>query len=427
MITLLSTGSNAHGQLGNGTLDDSHIFQRWTSAVLSVVSGANHTLVLLELIDQLGLKTRELWGCGDARSGQLGKRYKEDILSGSSTTKFRKIYLSLEDSGLSGYSCRLISASWETSYVVLSCAGKGDVVISMGSDDFGDLGVGGGSSTRTGKQSAKDFHVVRFDHLSTPSGIRITPAALRVESITSGQRHTIYTTYVGWGTSGHGQLGQAPLSDSKPPTFTPLPRIIEVDDVVSSALGIHHSLFLHALSGQISAPGSNRKGQLQLLPLQKVLKIGCTWNGSYTVVETNEEEWRIHCSGSNSHGQLGLKTDPLNADILGSGVVCFSEVFDCKSTSVEIACGSEHVLVLSHRNMEDRFVRQVLWGWGWNEHGNLGTGNTDDTPLPFKIWSNEPDFGFRFEGVHELIGIWAGVGTSWICCSLSGRKWFSIK
>ncbi|KAF8799637.1 RCC1/BLIP-II [Phlegmacium glaucopus] len=453
MITLLSTGSNAHGQLGNGTLDDSHIFQRCsftnhppnslprgTSAVLSVVSGANHTLVLLESIDQLGLKTRELWGCGDGRSGQLGKRYKEDTLSGSSTTKFRKIDLSLEDSGLSGYSCRLISASWETSYVVLSCAGKGDVVISMGSDDFGDLGVGGGSSTRTGNQSAKDFHVVRFDHLSTPSGIRITPAALRVESITSGQRHTIVhiqisepvsiPLYVGWGTSRHGQLGQAPLSDSNRPTFTSLPRVIEVDDIVSSALGIHHSLFLHASSGQISALGSNRKGQLQLLPLKNVRKIGCTWNGSYAVVETNEEEWRIHCSGSNSHGQLGLKTDPLNADILGSGVVCFSEVFNCKSTSVEIACGSEHVLVLSHRNMEDRFVQHVLWGWGWNEHGNLGTGNTDDTPLPFKIWSNEPDFGSRFEGVHELIGIWAGVGTSWICCSLSehyGRKWFSIK
>ncbi|KAF8799610.1 hypothetical protein BYT27DRAFT_7263697 [Phlegmacium glaucopus] len=122
---------------------------------------------------------------------------------------------------------------------------SGDVVISLGSDDFGDLWVGGGSSTRTGKQSAKHFHVVRFDHLSTPSGIRITPAALRVESIISGQRFTIVhiqisepvriPLYVGWGTSRHGRLGQAPFSDSKPPTFTSLPRIIEVDDVLSSA------------------------------------------------------------------------------------------------------------------------------------------------------------------------------------------------
>jgi protein ATS1 len=201
MITLLSTGSNAHGQLGNSTLDDSHVFQPssfinhppnslplGTSAVLSVVSGANHTLVLLELVNQLGLKTKELWGCGDGRAGQLGKKYREDILAGNSTTKFRKIELPFDESGLSGYSYRLISASWETSYAVLSCSGKGDVLISMGSDEFGDLGVGGSTGR---KQSDNDFHVVRFDHLSTPSGVRITPTALRVESIASGQRHTV--------------------------------------------------------------------------------------------------------------------------------------------------------------------------------------------------------------------------------------------
>ena len=441
MITLLSTGSNAHGQLGNNTLDDSHIFQPCsftnhppnslppgTSAVLSVVSGANHTLVLLELVDQLGLKKTELWGCGDGRGGQLGKNYREESLGGSSTVKFRKIELFLEENGLPGYSYRLISASWETSYAVLSCSGRGDVVISMGSDEFGDLGIGG--TTRTEK-TKKDFHVVKFDHLFTPSSIHNT---LRVESITSGQRHTIVhlqtsespPLLVGWGTSRHGQLGHlTPSPKPKPPPFTSLPRIIALDDVVSSALGIHHSLLLHEL-GQLSALGSNRKGQLQLLPSKSVRKIGCTWNGSYAVVESNEG-WRIYSSGSNSHGQLGLKPDPLDADIPSSGVVHFPEILDSKNTSIEIACGSEHVLVLSrHTNMEYRSVQQEqgqvskLWGWGWNEHGNLGTGNTDDTFLPLKIWSNEPGFVSYFEGVHELIGIWAGAGTSWISCLHNG-------
>ena len=433
MITLLSTGSNAHGQLGNNTLDDSHLFQPCsftnhppnslppgTSAVLSVVSGANHTLVLLELVDQLGLKKTELWGCGDGRVGQLGKKYREESPVGSSTAKFGKIELCLEENGLSGYSYRLISASWETSYAVLSCSGKGDVVISMGSDEFGDLGIGGFTRTASIEKSEKDFHVVKFDHLSTPSSIHNT---LRVESITSGQRHTIVLLrisespplLVGWGTSRHGQLGQlAP----KPPPFASLPRIIALDDVVvSSALGIHHSLFLHA-SGQISALGSNRKGQLQLLPSKSVRTIGCTWNGSYAVVESNEE-WHIHSSGSNSHGQLGLKatTDPLNADIPNSGVVSFPEILDSKSTSIEIACGSEHILVLSrHTNAQHQHQASKLWGWGWNEHGNLGSGNTDDTFLPLKIWSNEPGFVSYFKGVHEVIGIWAGPGTSWISC-----------
>ena len=383
--------------------------------------------MLLELVDQLGVKKTELWGCGDGRAGQLGKIYREESLAGSSTANFRKIELFLEENGLSGYSYRLISASWETSYAVLSCSGKGDVVISMGSDEFGDLGIGGFATART-VEIEKDFHVVMFDHLfTTPSSIHNT---LRVESITSGQRHTIAhlqisespPLLVGWGTSRYGQLGQlAPLSDPKPPPFTSLPCIIALDDVavVSSALGIHHSLFLHA-SGKISALGSNRKGQLQLSPSKSVRTIGCTWNGSYAVVESNEG-WRIQSSGSNSHGQLGLKADPLSANIPNSGVVHFPEILDSKSTSIKIACGSEHILLLSrHTNMEDSSVQQhqvsQLWGWGWNEHGNLGTGTTDDTFLPFKIWSNEPGFISYFKGVHELFGIWAGAGTSWISC-----------
>ena len=165
--------------------------------------------------------------------------------------------------------------------------------------------------------SEKIFNVVRFDHLLTRSGVRIDPAALRVESITSGQRHTIVhiqisgspssSLLVGWGTSRHGQLGppqppppvSAPLSSKsippKPPPYISLPQIIELDDddvVSSAALGIHHSLFLHA-SGHISALGSNRKGQLQLLSSssQSVREIGCTWNGSYAVVK-KDEEWR---------------------------------------------------------------------------------------------------------------------------------------
>ena len=287
--------------------------------------------------------------------------------------------------------------------------------------------------------SEKIFNVVRFDHLSTRSGVRIDSAALRVESITSGQRHTIVhiqisgspssSLLVGWGTSRHGQLGPpsplVPLSSKsnplKPPPFTSLPQIIELDDdnVVSSALGIHHSLFLYT-SGHISALGSNRKGQLQLSSSssQSVQEIGCTWNGSYAVVKNNEE-WRIHSSGSNSHGQLGLKTTT-DIDIPGFGIVHFPEVFDCKSTCLEIACGSEHVLALSRRKTEDDLsVQQTLWGWGWNEHGNLGIGNTQDILVPVKIWSNSSPVvsGSYFEGGHEVIGIWAGAGTSWICCS----------
>jgi len=30
----------------------------------------------------------------------------------------------------------------------------------------------------------------------------------------------------------------------------------------------------------------------------------------------------------------------------------------------------------------------ILYGWGWNEHGNLGTGNLEDFSSPIKIEEN---------------------------------------
>ena len=88
----------------------------------------------------------------DVQDNWAGNTRKVEDGCSETTAKFRKIELCLEETGLAGYSFRLISASWETSYGVLSCSDKGDVVISMGSDEFGDLGVGVG-----GGSLGKDF------------------------------------------------------------------------------------------------------------------------------------------------------------------------------------------------------------------------------------------------------------------------------
>lgn len=424
MSFLLSSGSNAQGQLGNGSLEDSHIFQKCsfggykhhtlpsgTSRVLDVATGANHTIVLLEIDGG----RRELWGCGDDRKGQLGLKYQKEVQEGVSTTGFRKIELALKDYGLEEFSFKFIAASWETSYIVLSREGKADVVISMGSNDFGDLGVG---PLPQSKKSQDDFHKVSFDHLTTPSGVHILPERMRVDAISTGQRHVIIhldvspasSTYlseqvlVGWGNSRHGQLG--PSTTTKPSPFTSTPRIIPLltarDLITSSSLGIHHSVFLHR-SRHISALGSDRKNQLQLIDTAKIVQsIGCTWNGTYAVVqdEGSDGRWYILSSGSNSHHQLGrgATTDS------NSGRVEFPGTVDTKSTTVSIACGSEHILALIRDKSR---THSDVFGWGWNEHGNLGVGNTEDIPIPVQIWHSSE--------ASNVQGIWAGYGTSWIC------------
>ncbi|PPQ83013.1 hypothetical protein CVT25_005253 [Psilocybe cyanescens] len=401
MFLLLSSGSNAHGQLGVGSVEDAYTFQPCSfagqirdSSVIHVATGANHTLILLEFGDG----GRELWGCGDGRKGQLGMGYKQCGMS----TSFKKVQLSLVDAGLGDYTFKFIEATWETSYAVLCSEGRPDIVISFGSDDYGDLGVGGGSSN-----SEKDFHFVQFDHL-LPSGIR------QIQAISTGQRHVVVqlrsdssSLLVGWGLSRHGQLG-SPAGTS----FSSIPRPISfdsddrlVDKPLSYALGIHHTI-VHHHSDKIIGLGSDRKGQLQVVRRcsanhADVQSAHSTWNGSYIVV-ANQGKWEIWSSGSNSRSQLGWT--PNEDDVVG--VVKFPDHVDRQKSSVSVACGSEHVLALvSH---SDRLTE--VWGWGWNEHGNLGIGHTEDIPSPVTIWPRKDAVG-----ISNVCGVWAGSGTSWIC------------
>lgn len=388
MLLLSSCGSNAHGQLGNGSADDAHTFQPClvppgTSRVVHVATGANHTLILLE--NRNG--RRELWGCGDGRKGQLGKGNKQ-------LTSFERIQLSLADEGLGDYTLKFVEATWETSYAVLSSEGHSDTVISFGSDDYGDLGVGGGS-----KDSDKDFHVVSFDHL-LPFGMK------EIIAISTGQRHVVVEVrsssslfLVGWGLSRHGQLGSPAGSP-----FASIPRFVTdglPDACISCALGIHHTL-VHRQSNSISGLGSDRKGQLQVVKEHHsgVQSVHCTWNGSYIVVE-DQGTWEVRSSGSNSRSQLGWTPDKANI----VGVVSFPDHVDRRQSSVSVVCGSEHVLALI--SYLDRHLE--LWGWGWNEHGNLGLGDTVDVPLPVKIDA---------VGISHILGVWAGSGTSWICSQI---------
>jgi protein ATS1 len=438
VTVLLSSGSNAHGQLANETLEDIHTFSRCsfsgfapgslpagTRQILHTTSGANHTLALLECSDDSGELRTELWGCGDGTAGQLGPSYLKDLQSGAPTSIFRRIDLSLE--GFQGYTCRLVSASWETTYVVLTCTGKGDVLISMGANYFGDLGIG---RLERGKQPVRPFHVVNFGHLVV-NGLPLETGNIIVNSLAAGQHHVVvhlkttlsdgsarYLT-VGWGTSRHGQLGIVTTDTGQAVPFLSLPKIIAVDDdenrVVSSALGNQHTILLYT-SGRVSGFGSQRKGQLRgIKDFENVRSVDCTWNGTYVVMNDNATPW-ILATGNHSKGQLGRAISSMSDDSRALFPAPVEFPFTPASHRLlKIACGSEHVLSLflvepsSSRHAGDS--KTEVWGWGWNEHGNLGIGTTDDVVLPTKLWPSSEES--RNHG-QRVVDIWAGCGTSWI-------------
>ncbi|KEP50367.1 putative RCC1/BLIP-II protein [Rhizoctonia solani 123E] len=404
---LYAAGSNARGQLASANLEDQHQLSACqflsvsssgelpsgTIRVLDLACGSNHTLLLLDRGSD-----PELWGCGDSSHGQL--------LSLGSTRVFYYLPFDPGRYGLDGYTITSIAACWETSFVILTppttadpqCTlAKPDVVISFGSNDFGDRG---------GPANATDgVTIIDFQSVCAPGIV-----ATRVRGIATGPHHVVVlledkdkpiSVVVGWGASRHGQLGTGnstlatpPKSKSKRPTrpgpvqMIDKPTIIATyeDRAVNLAAGSQHTLILHQ-SGKITKLGSSRRGQLEIPDrIFTTPHIGCTWTASFVVSEGGQ----VEACGSSNHGQLGRGD---NSSIEFGPVLLPGGVS-------QLACGSEHVLAVTG---------EEVWAWGWNEHGNLGVGHLEDAPVPVRVW---PPVDDTIKG--KAARIWAGCGTSWI-------------
>ncbi|KAI0779001.1 regulator of chromosome condensation 1/beta-lactamase-inhibitor protein II [Trametes elegans] len=427
-LSLYSAGSNARGQLATGTVDDAPdftpcVFSGAASGALpadvveveQIACGANHTLALLRNSDG----TKCLSGCGDGARGQLGP---SRVASVEEATLFRPLDITSSTCGgsLQEYAVRLIAAGWETSYVVLSCAGRDDVLLSMGADDYGNLGIGGGG--RAPKVSSpngqSEVHAVHLRD-ALPDLEAGAESALEILALSAGPHHTIarvrlvrpsgpaQTFCVGWGSARHGQLGPLLNASGRPYPFVPSPHIVPIpspDNVSALALGNHHTAAL-LNNGRVSALGSNRKAQLSdLESLTDVERIGCTWNGTYALLRSGE----VAAAGSNTHSQLGRGlTERERQGTLAPVQFPFPPR---AGQIVQLACGSEHVLCVVEREEGRPESTREVWGWGWNEHGNLGTGNTEDVDVPVRIWPR----GEKDADAGRAVRVWAGCGTSWI-------------
>jgi len=409
VLTLVAAGSNACGQLATGSLDDAHEFTPCvfgdsqpgvlppsTQSILQLASGSNHSLILLRRAAPGGSdKPRnELWGAGDGSKGQLGPSWRNR--TSPSTLVFQPT-----DQVPDGYEITNVAAAWETSYIVFSRDGKEDVLMSMGADDFGDLGVGGIKKQGNGRERL--IHAV--DLVSSIGSI--SRETLKITELVAGPHHVVACLdyadlsgcaaqkLVGWGASRQGQLGTTSRAVSSPLEIQldqSRPRITQI------ALGNQHTILLH-LDGSVTAFGSDRRGQLSNISFtQAVTAVRCTWNGTI-VVTANRRTLPVLSSGTNEAGQLGR---PI-------GEPGFAPVhlhLDDKLLE-RVACGSEHTLAVLNRVGGPGEV----WGWGWNEHGNLGTGDTSNVLTPTKLWPRA-DGEILVDG--DPVAVWAGCGTSWI-------------
>lgn len=421
-ISLVSAGSNAQGQLASGDDEDRHTFSPClflgcssgslpaeAQRILQIAHGANHTLLLMELAEPSSRTRNEVWGAGDGTKGQLGPTIS------SAVSTFTPLDFNLESYGLQNHSVKKVAACWETSYIVLSSPGRSDVLLSCGTNDYGDLGIGGVQD----KTSLPPMHVVCFEEC-----VGAVDATVRVRRIDTGP-HTVIVqlevylldgttrdVLVGWGAARHGQLGEWKI-DSKNIAYLDCPRPLPLscdDHIISFAIGSHHSMFLRS-SGKPFGMGSSRKGQIESISdTEDVRAVGCTWNSTF-VVSGKEGEWSILSCGASTKGQLGRDLDKAVPSQNGyqPDAVAFPFIHSSRKL-VKLVCGSEHVLCLfSISDGEDESLTWTeVWAWGWNEHGNLGVGTTDDHFVPVKIWPPAEGHSPR------AIDIAAGNGTSWI-------------
>ncbi|KAF9419834.1 putative E3 ubiquitin-protein ligase herc6 [Podila epigama] len=236
--------------------------------------------------------------------------------------------------------------------------------------------------------------------------------------------------------------------------------------LVDMACGQNHSLALFS-DGSVYSTGSDKYGQLgrpssssdtvkkdfrlgfeRVTGLPFVDSISCGWSHNAAMdsrVETLQRQGGsiLYVWGRNDHGQLGDSAPcrQILIDHGGMGQVPAGirelRIFDNASSSsqqqphqhehhqqqqnqkehdsdqrradiISFSCGSEHTLAVTRSG--------GCYAWGWNEHGNCGTGAGDhevegllDVPSPRKV-----SFGSQDQSTPQGKWVQGGYGSSWI-------------
>ncbi|XP_054634415.1 probable E3 ubiquitin-protein ligase HERC3 isoform X2 [Dunckerocampus dactyliophorus] len=208
-----------------------------------------------------------------------------------------------------------------------------------------------------------------------------------IVQVMCGNQHCIALSRDGqlftWGQNTNGQLGLGKDESSK--LFPqPLKSLAGIPLAQITAGGDHS--FALSLSGAVFGWGKNRAGQLGLndkqdravpchikfLRSQKVVYISC--GDEHTAALT--KEGGLFTFGNGSSGQLGHGST--------SNESLPRRVLELMGTEVsQITCGSHHTLA---------FVPSsgLVYAFGCNRHGQLGTGTQEDAQSPFPVLTGFP-------------------------------------
>ncbi|OEJ23330.1 hypothetical protein AR457_01040 [Streptomyces agglomeratus] len=288
---LKSWGDNTYGQLGDGTVKARYFPATVTAlnAVKSLAVGCNHALAL---------KDGRVWAWGRNDSGQLG--------DGTFSTKDTGSGKPVAVQGLD--KVKAISAGCNFS-VALSQDGT---VWTWGSNDNGQLGIGGTTNRNTPQQ------VPGLDEV-----VALAPGAFHAAVLTAG--HTVKT----WGDNSVGQLG----NDSSITVDSSTPVDVKHLEGVEKLFGGAYSDYALLSNGSVKGWGRNSEAQLgdgtQVNRTAPVLVDGLTHvrdiaAGQFHTAALREDQsvvaWGYNASGQLGDGTTALAFKPVTALAANSGV-----------------------------------------------------------------------------------------------------------
>ncbi|XP_014471626.1 PREDICTED: RCC1 and BTB domain-containing protein 1-like isoform X3 [Dinoponera quadriceps] len=260
---------------------------------------------------------------------------------------------------------------------------KDKMVYALGSNTSGCLGTGDMHSTLYPKkiEALCEKGIKTFAYGSGPHVLALAD---------SGE---VYS----WGHNGFCELGNGSTNQGLTPT--PVNINLNGKHIVDIACGNHHSLALTE-DGEVYAWGQNNCGQVgsgistnqgsprlvnSNLAGKKVICITCGQASSMAVTENGE----VYGWGYNGVGQLGIgnyvnQVNPVKVPgLMGVRIV-------------KVVCGHTHTLALTDEGM--------LYVWGGNSYGQLGTNNKTNACSPVMLTS---DLMVHVEGktihVHKAI------------------------
>ena len=347
---LFAWGLNNQGQVGDGTfITRNSPVQIGSSSWTAIKNGLNYCLALRS--------NNLLFGWGYNNQGQLG--------DGTTIRKTSPIQI-----GSSSWIA--VDTGWSHTVAIRSDG----MLFAWGSASGGQLGNGSTISRSSPVQIGSSSWIA----VSAGGGSGDFSVAIRSDGM-----------LFAWGRNGYGQLGDGTTVNKSSPVQ------IGSSSWIAISAGPNSFTFAIRSGGTLFSWGNNSQGQLgdgTTVNKSSPVQIGGSnswiavqaWQASGSAIDSNNN---LYTWGDNSSGQLGLQITGVFGSKVTVPTLVGGQAFAYTQSNLlpigsdswkNIKLGASHAVAIRHDNL--------LFTWGLNSSGQLGTGDTTTRSSPVQIGSS---------------------------------------